>query len=62
MTRVSRSYLAAELAQALALEMLKILWLRDLRGYLRAPNTFFSNTLPVPTGSWRIFFSSSPIM
>jgi len=26
------------------------------------PNTFFSSSLPVPTGSLRIFFSSSPIM
>ena len=27
-----------------------------------APNTFFKIALPVPTGSWRIFFSSSPMM
>lgn len=27
-----------------------------------APKTFFRIALPVPTGSWRIFFSSSPMM
>ncbi len=30
--------------------------------YFRLPNTFFRMALPVPTGSARIFFSSSPIM
>lgn len=31
------------------------------RRYLSAPNAFFRISLPVPTGSWRIFFSCSPI-
>ncbi len=30
--------------------------------YLNTPNTFFKISLPVPTGSLRIFFSSSPII
>ena len=30
--------------------------------YFKLPNTFFRIALPVPTGSARIFFSSSPIM
>ena len=30
--------------------------------YFKAPNTLLRIALPVPMGSWRIFFSSSPII
>lgn len=67
-TRVTHADLLTKLPQALVLQLSKVPQRRADRAsgqaarYLRVPNTFLSKALPVPMGSWRIFFSSSPIV